>query len=218
MLCTLFIAILSLVGGRHLKVQVDFVCVGERATELRVRSASFDTYFNFFLLHAYTQGASLPATLAYATDMERRTLAKLGRTFGCHTCGAKRVELTRASAAAKSGLLRGTVHSWIADHMPPVKYVNLQNKHLWRRLTGRTVTQRFFPQCSACSTVQSLAVRSSAANSLVSHHMLGFYNVRGPLGSWRPYHFTGGVLVASAVTLDRAAEPVTKAVRSLVNS
>jgi len=48
--------------------------------------------------------------------------------------------------------------------------------------------------------------------------MLGFYNVRGPLGSWRPYHFTGGVLVASAVTLDRAAEPVTKAVRSLVNS
>jgi len=102
--------------------------------------------------------------------------------------------------------------------MPPVKYVNLQNKHLWRRLTGRTVAQRFFPQCSACSVVQSVAVRSAAASNLVSHHLLGFHNVRGPIGTWRPYHITGGALVASAVALDRTAEPIAKAVKSLVDS
>jgi hypothetical protein len=161
---------------------------------------------------AASQGGSLPATLAYATDAQRQTLATLGRRFGCHTCGATRVELTRAGAAAKSGLLRGDVPSWVADHMPPVKYVALRNQMLWRRLTGCTVTQRFFPQCSKCSLVQSAAVRSHAAPSLVSHHWLGSRNVRGPWGAWRPYHLTGGALAAAAVAADFAAEPLAEAI------
>lgn len=146
--------------------------------------------------------------MAYASDAERHALAKLGRKFGCHTCGATRVELTRAGAAAKSGLLRGNVPSWVADHMPPVKYVNLRNQKLWRRLTGCTVAQRFFPQCSKCSQVQSAAVRTASAPSLVSHHVLGLRNVRGPGGAWRSYHLTGGALAAVAVAADRAAEPL----------
>jgi hypothetical protein len=34
--------------------------------------------------------ASLPATVEYATGVERGVIQELGRLFGCHTCGIKR--------------------------------------------------------------------------------------------------------------------------------
>ena len=129
---------------------------------------------------------------------------------------------TRAGAAAESAgrlafprLLRGhgfpprPVPSWVADHMPPVKYVLQRNQALWRRVTRTPVAQRFYPQCSACSLVQSAAVRSRrAAVSVVSHHAGGPCNVRGPGGTWRLYHATGGALALTAVVADRAAAPL----------
>jgi hypothetical protein len=86
--------------------------------------------------------ASLPASLKYANSGEKKRLNRLGRLCGCHTCG------TRLPA------------SYIADHQPPVKFVKADNAKWWRKaLPFLQVTQRFFPQCSSCSTVQSSTVR-----------------------------------------------------------
>ncbi|CAN0102754.1 unnamed protein product [Ectocarpus sp. 12 AP-2014] len=117
--------------------------------------------------------ASLPATLEYASDGKRQALAALGKNFGCHTCG------TRAPA------------TFIADHMPPLKTVKLANAKLWRRALRQTVSQRFYPQCQACSTLQSAAVRSG--QTTLRYHLT--------LAALRPYHATGGLLVLGSLLL-----------------
>ncbi|CAN0006741.1 unnamed protein product [Pylaiella littoralis] len=111
--------------------------------------------------------ASLPATLEYASDAKRQALSALGRNFGCHTCGNK------------------AASSFIADHMPPLKTVKLANAKLWRRALKQTVSQRFYPQCEGCSTLQSAAVRSGVTT--LKYHL--------SLAALRPHHATGALLV-----------------------
>eukprot|EP00903_Cladosiphon_okamuranus_P017321 g15959.t1 len=117
--------------------------------------------------------ASLPATLEYASDAKRQALAALGKNFGCHSCG------TRAP------------NSFIADHMPPLKTVKLANAKLWRRALRQTMSQRFYPQCQSCSTLQSAAVRSGATT--LKYHV--------SLAALRPYHATGALLVLGNLLL-----------------
>lgn len=69
----------------------------------------------------------------YADDVQRRLLASFGNTYGCHHCG-----------------LRGPAEQFIADHMPPNKFAK---QTLWK------TTQRYYPQCSSCSKLQSASVR-----------------------------------------------------------
>jgi hypothetical protein len=140
----------------------------------------------------------LPASLSYATDKQRSMLAVAGGRFGCHTCGAN-----QPGRAA---------WSWIADHQPPIKVANTINSHLWRRVTGKVVRQRFYPQCSRCSSVQSAAVRNlgsarpqAPGAAVVTHHAFGTKNHGGMLlGTLRPYHATGSVLVGLASLFDFA--------------
>lgn len=61
---------------------------------------------NFSNLGAFhLKKASLPATVEYATPIERGIIQEFGRLYGCHTCGVK----------------QGVKYH--ADHMPPKLYV-----------------------------------------------------------------------------------------------
>ncbi|CAM9114088.1 unnamed protein product [Phaeothamnion confervicola] len=125
---------------------------------------------------------SLRATLNYATAQEKVALSKLGEVFGCHSCGGR----------------RGPFH---ADHMPPVKVVAAANARLWRRMLRATVSQRFYPQCKACSELQSSAVRN-ASGAFVYHFR-----------ALRPYHATGALVVLATVLLAKHCDSQAKAVR-----
>lgn len=109
---------------------------------------------------ADTARGSLPATLKYATKYERETIQELGRRFGCHSCGARPL-LRRSGPNALS---------YIADHQPPLSVVRTANEAAWRRLLGWRVTQRFYPQCTACSGKQAklLSERANLAKQLGS--------------------------------------------------
>jgi hypothetical protein len=88
---------------------------------------------------------SLPATLEYASKSERGAIQALGRRFGCHSCG------------------KWARTSFVADHMPPLSEVRVANRALWRRLLRRPVAQRFYPQCTSCSALQSVAAGAASA-------------------------------------------------------
>jgi hypothetical protein len=101
--------------------------------------------------------------MEWPSESQKRTLARWMRRDGCHHCG------TRSGAV-------------IGDHMPPNKMAfgssaaaeASRNGTLslgaraWNflRMVPR---QRFFPQCRACSDLQSTAVRLRA-KSLVMHN------------------------------------------------
>uniref|UniRef100_A0A0G4F4F2 Uncharacterized protein n=1 Tax=Chromera velia CCMP2878 TaxID=1169474 RepID=A0A0G4F4F2_9ALVE len=137
--------------------------------------------------------ASLPATFEYANDVERGILNHLGSIFGCHSCGAKK-----------------KVGQFIADHQPPLKIatgrangffgkvakytVGLFDKQWETGLVGGVlgVRQRFFPQCTSCSKLQSVAVRKGR-RVLVTH-----------LTSLRSFHGSGA-LVPLLRRIDSAA-------------
>lgn len=89
-------------------------------------------------------------------------LQELYQHYGCHHCG------TRA---------RGMV---VGDHMPPNKLIKAQAKAwqqapwLARRLLALLgqkpdLTQRFYPQCGACSSRQGGSIAGGASRALVMH-------------------------------------------------
>ena len=106
---------------------------------------------------------SLPANGAhYASEGQKRTLARWMARDGCHHCGTK-------------------VGAVIGDHMPPNKVAfgssaaaeafREGTQSLWTRawqaIKG-VPKQRFFPQCRECSGLQSVAVRTGV-KKLVMH-------------------------------------------------
>ncbi|CAI5715926.1 unnamed protein product [Peronospora destructor] len=109
--------------------------------------------------------ASLPATVDYATSIERGIIQEFGRLFGCHTCGVK----------------RGVRYH--ADHMPPKLVAKRTDEKIVRRMLGRKTTFRFYPQCEPCSNRQGNVVKQW--KSTLKMHLLSF----------RAYHFTGLWLV-----------------------
>lgn len=102
---------------------------------------------------------SLPATDAYASKLERKVINEMGKKFGCHVCGDRMIK--------KEGLKSGT--KFVADHIPPRSVARQMNSRGYRRLTGRKVKQRFFPQCVHCSLKQSNIL--SAASRKVQKNM-----------------------------------------------
>ncbi|CAH0479509.1 unnamed protein product [Peronospora belbahrii] len=109
--------------------------------------------------------ASLPATVEYATSVERGIIQEFGRLYGCHTCGIK----------------RGVRYH--ADHMPPKLVAKRRDEHLFRRILRWKTTFRFYPQCESCSNQQSSVVKQW--KSTLKMHLLSF----------RAYHATGLWLV-----------------------
>lgn len=143
-----------------------------------------------------TARGSLPATVAYATRAEREAIQALGRRFGCHSCGARPLSILRPAPFA-----------FVADHQPPLASVRVANAAAWRRLLGRTVSQRFYPQCTSCSGKQAalLSERASLAKTLGSARKAFFdASHRGTQSvavlHWpsplRPHYAVGAVLEA----------------------
>ena len=89
--------------------------------------------------------ASLPATQAYATPTQRKSIERLGKLFGCHTCGSR---MMGPFSRKKQGV------SFIADHMPPQSVTQQMNQRWYRKWFGWHVKQRFYPQCIHCSSKQ----------------------------------------------------------------
>jgi hypothetical protein len=79
---------------------------------------------------------------AYATAEQKAQLARWGRLFGCHHCGAR-------------PWARDT---WIGDHIPPCAVVR----------SSLPFDQRLYPQCQPCSRRQASAV-ANARRTLVTH-------------------------------------------------
>ena len=102
---------------------------------------------------------SIPANSSgYASSAQRRTIERMGRITGCHTCGSRMPH----SFGLKS---KSTSVNFIADHMPPNAVVKQMNERWFRRMIGRTVKQRFYPQCVKCSNKQG-GILSSAVNKM----------------------------------------------------
>ncbi|KAG3116241.1 hypothetical protein PI124_g3792 [Phytophthora idaei] len=129
----------------------------------RMSSLSPSPFANLGAFHL--KKASLPATIEYATSVERGIIQEFGRLYGCHTCGVK----------------RGVRYH--ADHMPPKLVAKRTDEQLLRKLLGRKTTFRFYPQCEPCSNQQGTVVKQW--KSTLKMHLL----------SLRAYHATGLWLV-----------------------
>ena len=74
-----------------------------------------------------------------------------GKIVGCHTCGTRSAE-------------------YIADHQPPLKFVKRENAKFWRKYFLGPISQDFYPQCKACSLVQSQVVRMEPSKRPLNYH------------------------------------------------
>lgn len=100
--------------------------------------------------------ASLPATERYATAAQRLQIERLGKLWGCHTCGSHRWTLLPRIGTPNV--------QFVGDHMPPKSVAEQLNKSLLFRLLRRKVRYRFYPQCIRCSNQQgSLLSQATAA-------------------------------------------------------
>ena len=100
---------------------------------------------------------SLPASVdKYATPSQRLAIEKLGRRYGCHTCGARKiVSSISTNVQNKIPLSQSSSNvQFHADHMPPNAIVKQYNQRLWRKILNYPMKQRFYPQCITCSGKQ----------------------------------------------------------------
>lgn len=67
---------------------------------------------------------SVLSTSEVATPSQRMAIQKLGAKYGCHQCGSKQVF---------------TAETFIADHMPPTKFVREANEKWWRKFFNMKV-------------------------------------------------------------------------------
>jgi hypothetical protein len=129
---------------------------------------------------------------AYATASQRYRIEKLGRIFGCHTCGSRELFFTKLSN------LGGP--KFHGDHIPPISVAKQLNDRWYRKLIGVSVSQRFYPQCITCSNKQG-GLLSRAVNA-------GHRNLRSVGGGQESYfhgrrvrlsHTTGGIVAVLSV-------------------
>lgn len=143
---------------------------------------------------------SIPCGEKYATSSQRAMVEKMGRKWGCHTCGSRML-------AKRFGK-----HRFVGDHMPP-KSVAVQMNTSWLRRLGLLpkVQFRFYPQCANCSNTQG-SILSKASNDIASKSLLPsflkaisleragggkaahFHGLR-----FRASHLAGGLLAAATV-------------------
>jgi hypothetical protein len=192
------------IGAVALLGSACFVALGGRFWALSPSSLSTLGAFS------NTARASLPATLAYATSAERAAIQKLGRKFGCHTCGTR--------------FLFSSLGRYNADHMPPLSEVRRANSALWRRALSRPVTQRFYPQCTSCSSLQAslLSERSSLISKLGSEALAQrartqMEAVRHWPSPLRPYFGVGAVLALQELIAEHGGPDVLRAAQAVVD-
>ena len=158
---------------------------------------------NFFSISpsSYTHKGSfarvgIPATMNYASPSQRIQIEKLGRRWGCHTCGSRMI----------FSKLPTKFHG---DHIPPVSVAKQMSQQTWRKFLGLTVPQKFYPQCVNCSGKQG-SLLSKAVNA-------GMRNLSRAGGgkdshfhsNFRIGHLTGGAvaILTTSVTAQGTQTP-----------
>jgi len=144
--------------------------------------------------------ASLPASASYATQTKRKTIEKLGKILGCHTCGSREL--------FSRGMYNNGV-KFIADHMPPTSAIQQINGRWYRRLFGISMKQRFYPQCTKCSqkqaTILNNATREYRNSGFLLRKGLNLYTSGGGRNAYnhgfkpRLEHLAGAVVASSTV-------------------
>lgn len=89
---------------------------------------------------------------SYASLAQRSKIAKLGRRFGCHTCGKR-------------------LGSFIADHQPPLEII--RRRSWWKALAK--ARYKYYPQCTVCSNRQAAVLRSKRLVDMRINH---FFTLR----------------------------------------
>jgi hypothetical protein len=136
---------------------------------------------------------SLPASLDYATPAARWKLNSIFRSTGCHTCGYRPNPLS-----FKTSSLQG----FNADHIPPISLVNYYNGKWYNKLLRRTISQRFYPQCKSCSSVQGASLIGNSAKMMskrgADFRVLGegLYG-KLHLSKMRLHHLTSAVVLSA---------------------
>jgi DNA-directed RNA polymerase subunit RPC12/RpoP len=103
---------------------------------------------------------SIPCGKNYATTNQRTMVEKMGRKWGCHTCGSRML------------VKRAGKHKFAADHMPPKSVADQMNKSWLRRLGPLPEVQfRFYPQCTNCSNTQG-SILSKASNQIAGKRLM----------------------------------------------
>ncbi|KAL3790821.1 hypothetical protein HJC23_004722 [Cyclotella cryptica] len=140
-------------------------------------------------------GIPAPSNFNYATSSQRSQLERIGRTWGCHTCGSRMF----FSNLSKRDWNKPRFHG---DHIPPVSVAKQLNERWYRKKFGWKVSQKFYPQCRDCSNKQG-GLLSKAIHA-------GHRNLRSVGGGEESYfhggrlrigHLTGGVVAVSTVGL-----------------
>lgn len=132
---------------------------------------------------------------AYATASQRYRIEKLGRIFGCHTCGSRELFFTKSSSQLISGGPK-----FYGDHIPPISVAKQLNDRWYRKLLGLSVSQQFYPQCKSCSNTQggllSRAIFAGHRNlRSVGGGQESYFHGRRP----RLSHMTGGIVAVLSV-------------------
>jgi hypothetical protein len=154
---------------------------------------------------SYARG-SIAATDQYATPLQRKAIERLGRIYGCHTCGSK-------------PFFHSAVVNFIGDHQPPKAVSYQMNQRWFRRILGWKVPFRFYPQCAPCSSKQGGILASATVELVKSQSWNRWFSVASRVSTpslkgagggqkayihgLRPrlYNLTGGIIALMA-TID----------------
>lgn len=136
--------------------------------------------------------SSTSSSFNYATKAQRYALDKLGRRFGCHTCGSRLLFTNKHKLLPtnKKIIFHG-------DHIPPVSVAKQINARWYNRKLGRQVSQKFYPQCTNCSNKQGGLLSRAVSAGHGNLHAVGggsesyFHGWRMRIG-----HLTGGLVAA----------------------
>ena len=105
---------------------------------------------------------SIPCTERYATTSQRAMMERMGKLWGCHTCGSHML------------FTPGRSFKFVGDHMPPKSIAEQMNRSFLRRWGILPKVQfRFYPQCVNCSQTQG-SILSKASSELSSKMMPSF--------------------------------------------
>ena len=158
---------------------------------------------------------SLPATEQYASTAQRAALERMGRLWGCHTCGSRRLLATKLKVPG----MKGSGALFVGDHMPPKAVAKQIHARWYNRLpilrhTNR-VKFRFYPQCTRCSNRQG-SILSAAVQKQLST-TTGRTNLQQAGGGalayfhgFRPrlYHAVAGGAVASITVVGASDQDI----------
>ena len=135
-------------------------------------------------------GIPAPPNFNYATRSQRVRIERIGKWWGCHTCGSRMIFSN----------LGKTIPKFHGDHIPPVSVAKQINSRWYRKPFGWKVSQKFYPQCRDCSNKQG-GLLSKALNPGHRYlHAVGggqesyFHGRRLRIG-----HLTGGAVAVLSI-------------------